>query len=148
MVIMPYVHTYSTDTYTHICTCVCLYIDRYMCTYYVHYRYRYPKCTCTVVRSHQVPRWARGPIPLPTYLDSLSCVQLLGWRDSRLSLFQELENEVSDVRASNGDLFDATSDNVSLSNGDDMGHSISRIDDSSGKGSLADLFRRPRSCKC
>ena len=91
-------------------------------------------------RSHQVPRWARGPILLPTYLDSLSCVQLLGWRDSRLSLSQELENKVGDVPAGNGDVLDATSDNVSLGNGDDVGHSISRINDSSGKGSLANLF--------
>ena len=76
----------------------------------------------------------------PTHLDGLCCVQLLGWWDPGFSLSQELEDEISDVSASNGDVLNAAADDVTLGNGNNVGDPITGVNDRTSECSLPNLL--------
>ena len=77
--------------------------------------------------------------PDQSHFDGLCCVQLLRWGDPRLPLPQQLEDEVSDVTAGNGDVLDAATNDVTLSTRDDMGDTVTGVNDSSSESSLSYL---------
>jgi len=80
------------------------------------------------------------------FLDSLGNLKgLSGRNSSTLTLSHELLNEAGDITTSNGDVLDATTNDVTISHRDDVGDTITRIDDGSGQGSLCDLLGSPRS---
>jgi len=79
------------------------------------------------------------------FLDTLSDLEGLSGRDvSRFTLSHELLDKTGDVTTSNGDVLDATTNDVTISHRDNVGDTITRIDDGSGQSSLCDLFRSPR----
>lgn len=70
-------------------------------------------------------------------LDALSNLQGLSRRDVLTTLTVESLNEGRDIATSKGDVLDRRSNDVTFSDGDDVGNSISRIDDGTGQSTLS-----------
>ena len=78
------------------------------------------------------------------FLDSLGNLEGLSGRNvTSLTLSHELLDEAGDITTSNGDVLDATTDDVTISDRDDVSDTITRINDGSGQGSLCDLLGSP-----
>lgn len=75
-------------------------------------------------------------------LDLLGCPKRGVWLPT---VSEKRLHEVGDVSSSNRDRLDRGPDDVSFRDGDDMGHTITRIDDGSCEGPVVDLGRGPRS---
>lgn len=77
-------------------------------------------------------------------------LDLLGCLEGGVGLAAVTEeglDEVCDVATGDGDRLDRRADDVSLGNGDDVGDTITGIDDSSGQRAILHLGGRPRCCK-
>jgi len=59
--------------------------------------------------------------------------------DASLALTEELLNKLGDAATGNGDVLDGRTNDVAFSDGDDVGHTITRVDDSTGESALGNL---------
>jgi hypothetical protein len=70
---------------------------------------------------------------------------VFGWHLRHLAaLSHEIEHELGDVPAGYRDVFDGAADHVALGAGDDMGHTIARVDDCAGQRAVGHAIRGPR----
>lgn len=77
----------------------------------------------------------------------LSCdLQLILRRDIHhfSALPHQVENELRNVATSNGDVFNRTSNDIAFGARDNMGDTVTRIDDCSSEGTICNSVRRPR----
>jgi len=80
-------------------------------------------------------------------LDALCHLERLCRRDALITLTEELLNEGSDITTSKRDVLDARTDNVTLSNRDNVSHTITTVDNSTSKGTILNLLLGPRGSK-
>jgi len=80
-------------------------------------------------------------------LDALGHLEGLRGRDALITLTEELLDEGSDITTGERDVLDARADDVTLSDGDDVGHTITRVDNGTGEGTILDLLLGPRGGK-
>ena len=78
-------------------------------------------------------------------LDPLCDIHRLVGGDVGLTLSQNLLDELSNAATGNGNVLDGRADNVTLSDRDDVGDTITRVNNGAGQGPLGDLVRGPGS---
>jgi len=76
-------------------------------------------------------------------LDPLGHIHGLIGGNVGLTLPQDLLHELGDAAAGNGHVLDGGANDVTLSDGDDVGDTITRVNDGAGKGPLGNLVRGP-----
>jgi hypothetical protein len=80
-------------------------------------------------------------------LDALGHLERLRGRDALITLTEELLDESSDITTGKRDVLDARADNVTLSNRDNVGHTITTVDNGTGEGTILDLLLCPGGSK-
>jgi len=76
-------------------------------------------------------------------LDALGHLERFGGRDLLVTLTEELLDEGSDITTGERDVLDARADDITLSDGDNVGHTITTVDNSTGEGTILDLLLGP-----
>jgi hypothetical protein len=69
-------------------------------------------------------------------LDTLGNLERLSGRDGLIALTKQVLNESSDITTSERDVLDRGADNVTLSNRDNVGNTITRVDNGTSQGAL------------
>eukprot|EP00042_Codosiga_hollandica_P046611 m.491971 g.491971 ORF g.491971 m.491971 type:complete len:377 (+) comp57273_c0_seq9:45-1175(+) len=80
-------------------------------------------------------------------LDLLGNLNDLSGRNVLVALAEEVHHKPGDVAASNGDVLDLAADDVALSDRNDVGDTIARVDDRAGESARALGARVPRGCE-
>jgi len=70
---------------------------------------------------------------------AVQLLDALGDLTKSLALTEELLNKLGDAATGNGDVLDGRTNDVAFSDGDDVGHTITRVDDSTGESALGNL---------
>ena len=78
-------------------------------------------------------------------LDPLGDIHGLVGGNVGLTLSQNLLDELGDATTGNGNMLDGRADDVALSDRDDVGNTVTRVNDGTGQGPLGDLVRGPGS---
>jgi len=76
-------------------------------------------------------------------LDALCHLEGLRGRDLLITLTKELLDEGSDITTSKRDVLDARTNNITLSNRDNVSHTITTINNSTSEGTILDLLLCP-----
>ena len=68
-------------------------------------------------------------------------------RNSKFAIFDQILDEMRDITSGDWDVFDARTDDVAFSNGDDVGDTVTRVDNGSCQAALAAFTRCPARCQ-